>query len=77
MHDQHLGVLFAQLPIDLQHKLATVTSGNRSTFDIKIKSNARAINQWRYVHESRELAADEEFLETLVRAMAGEFQPPT
>jgi hypothetical protein len=74
-HD--LEMLFARLPIDLQHNLATVTSGNRSTFDTKLKLNARAFNQWRYVHESRELSADEEFLERLVRAMTREFESPT
>jgi hypothetical protein len=74
-HD--LGILFAGLPIDLQHKLATAASGDRSTFDTNMKLNARAFNQWRYVHESHALSADEEFLERLVRAMTREFQPPT
>jgi len=73
-HD--LGILFARLPSDLQRKLVTATSGDRSTFDTNMKLNARAFNQWRYVHESRELSAHEEFLERLVRAMTREFQPP-
>jgi hypothetical protein len=74
-HD--LEILFGKLPIDLQHKLATAVSIDRSTFDTKMKLNARAFNEWRYVHEFSELSADEEFLEKLVRAMTREFQPPT
>jgi hypothetical protein len=74
-HD--LGTLFGRLPIELQHKLAAATSGDRSTFDTKLKLNAQAFIQWRYVHEFPELRADEEFLEGLVRAMTREFQPPT
>jgi hypothetical protein len=74
-HD--LEKLFARLPIDLQDKVATAVSRDRSTFDTKIKLNAQAFNQWRYVHESRQLSADEEFLERLVRALTREFQPLT
>jgi hypothetical protein len=74
-HD--LGILFGRVPINLQQKLAVATSGDRSTFDTTLKLNAQAFYRWRYAHEYIELSADEEFLESFVRAMTHEFQPPT
>ena len=75
--DHDLEILFGQLPTGVQVKLASATSSNRSDFDTKLESNAQAFNEWRYVHQFKELRADEEFLERFVRAITREFEPPT